>query len=87
MLHAASLRMRDTASAWLTIAFNLAIGLGALVGGFLLDGFGIAVLPWAEVALIAVALAFVLVDRPSPHRGPRRVHPGHPDPPVGAAVP
>ncbi len=60
MLHAASLRMRDTASAWLTIAFNLAIGLGALVGGGLLDGFGIASLPWAEAALIAVALVFVL---------------------------
>ncbi len=60
MLHAASLRMRDTASAWLTIAFNLAIGLGALVGGGLLDTLGIASLPWAEVALIALALAFVL---------------------------
>jgi predicted MFS family arabinose efflux permease len=60
MLHAASLRMRDTASAWLTIAFNLAIGLGALVGGGLLDTLGIVSLPWAQVALIAVALAFVL---------------------------
>jgi predicted MFS family arabinose efflux permease len=60
MLHAASLRMRDTASAWLTIAFNLAIGLGALVGGGLLDRFGIAILPFAEVAFIALALVFVL---------------------------
>jgi predicted MFS family arabinose efflux permease len=61
MLHAASLRMRDTASAWLTIAFNLAIGLGALVGGFLLDGLGIAVLPYAQIAFVVVALAFILI--------------------------
>lgn len=61
MLHAASLRMRDTASAWLTIAFNLAIGLGALVGGFLLDGLGIAVLPIAQLAFVVVALVFILV--------------------------
>jgi predicted MFS family arabinose efflux permease len=61
MLHAASLRMRDTASAWLTIAFNLAIGLGALLGGFLLDGFGITVLPYAELVFIAAALVFILL--------------------------
>jgi predicted MFS family arabinose efflux permease len=60
MLHAASLRMRDTASAWLTIAFNLAIGIGALLGGFLLDGFGIAVLPYAQLVFVAGALVFVL---------------------------
>ena len=64
MLHAASLRLRDTASAWLTIAFNIAIGGGALLGGFLLDGFGIAVLPYAEVVLIVIGLIFVLATDP-----------------------
>lgn len=54
--------MRDTASAWLTIAFNAAIGGGALIGGALLDGFGIAVLPYAEVALLVVGLVFVLAS-------------------------
>ncbi len=72
MMHSASLRMRDTAAAWTTISFNIAIGAGALLGGALLDGLGIGVLPFAECALVAAAIVFVLVtDR-------RRVaaHPG-----------
>ena len=72
MLHSSSLRVRDTASAWTTISFNVAIGGGALFGGALLDGFGIQVLPWAAVALVLVGVAFVLAtDR-------RRIalHPG-----------
>lgn len=57
VLHSASDRIRDIASAWLTTAFNVAIGGGALLGGVLLDGFGIAVLPW--VGGIVVALGFI----------------------------
>ncbi len=60
MLQSASLRLRDTASAWLTISFNIAIGGGALLGGALLDGLGIAVLPSPMVALLVVGLVFVL---------------------------
>jgi len=60
MLHSASLRLRDTASAWLTISFNLAIAGGALLGGVVLDGLGVAALPWGLVAGVAIALAFVL---------------------------
>jgi DHA1 family inner membrane transport protein len=72
MLHSSSLRVRDTASAWTTISFNVAIGGGALLGGGLLDGLGIQVLPWAAVVLVLAGVVFVLVtDR-------RRIalHPG-----------
>jgi predicted MFS family arabinose efflux permease len=60
MLQSASPRLRDTASAWLTISFNVAIGGGALLGGALLDGLGITVLPYGLIAFAAVALAFIL---------------------------
>lgn len=60
MLQSASLRLRDTASAWLTISFNLAIAGGALVGAVVLDQVGVAALPWVLVAGVAVTLAFVL---------------------------
>jgi predicted MFS family arabinose efflux permease len=60
VLHSASERIRDLAAAWLTTAFNAAIGGGALLGGVLLDTLGIEVLPWIGAAIIAVGLAFVL---------------------------
>ncbi len=64
VLHSASERIRDLAAAWLTTAFNLAIGGGALLGGLLLDSFGIAVLPWFGAAIIAAGLVFaVATDR------------------------
>lgn len=72
MLHAASLRVRDLAASWTTISFNVSIGGGALIGGLLLDHFGIVVLPWAEFVLVAAGIVFVVVtDR-------RRIalHPG-----------
>lgn len=64
LLHSASLRLRDTASAWLTLSFNLAIGGGALLGGVVLDAAGITVLPWALVAGVALALVFVVITDP-----------------------
>lgn len=60
MLQSASLRLRDTASAWLTIAFNSAIAGGALLGGVALDQLGVTALPWVLVAGVALALAWVL---------------------------
>ncbi len=71
VLHSASERIRDLAAAWLTTAFNVAIGGGALLGGVLLDRFGIAVLPWIAAAIVAAGLAFVLATdrkRMSAHR-------------------
>lgn len=76
MMHSVTVRMRDVAASWTTISFNISIGGGALFGGLLLDRLGIAVLPWAEVALVAAGIAFVLLtDRrrnalhPDSHRG------------------
>jgi len=76
MMHSVSARLRDTASAWVTISFNLAIGSGALLGGVLLDHLGIRVLPFAEAALVLAAIIFILAtDRrriglhPEAHRG------------------
>ena len=69
VLGAASPRIRDTASASLTVAFNLAIGGGALLGGILLDAFGVAVLPWTYALLVAIALVVAIVaDLRHPHR-------------------
>lgn len=56
MLHTASFRLRDLAAALLTTAFNVGIGGGALLGGFLLDGLGIRSLPVAEALFLAAAL-------------------------------
>lgn len=61
MLRTASARVRDLASALQTTSFNLAIGVGALVGGLLLDKFGLEVLPFVTVALFAAAIVLVLV--------------------------
>ncbi len=72
MLHAASLRLRDTAAAWTTIAFNLAIGGGALLGGVLLDRFGVQALPWTAVALVLLGALFVLAT----DRRRIAIHPG-----------
>ena len=75
ILHTASLRLRDIGAAWLTTAFNVAIAVGALVGGLLLDEVGIEVLPWAAVLLFVCALVFVLLTdriRLAPHSGEQR---------------
>ena len=59
--HTASPRLRDTASAWTTISFNIAIGVGALLGGRVLDTLGLAALPWALVGIVAIALALLVI--------------------------
>jgi predicted MFS family arabinose efflux permease len=61
MLHTASARLRDVASAYQTTAFNLGIGGGALIGGLVLDGWGVGALPFVDVAVTAVALVLLLV--------------------------
>ncbi|MGN6327294.1 MFS transporter [Pseudolysinimonas sp.] len=60
MMHGTSQRLRDIGSAWVTISFNVAIGGGALLGGVLLDGWGIGSLPFATAALLAAGLVFML---------------------------
>jgi predicted MFS family arabinose efflux permease len=61
MLHIASHNIRDISGAFMTTSFNFAIGAGALLGGVLLDSFGLAVLPWGLVVFIVVGLVFTLV--------------------------
>ena len=69
VLGAASPRIRDVASASLTTSFNIAIGGGALLGGVLLDAFGVAILPLAFAALAIVALVVGTIDDiRHPHR-------------------
>jgi len=63
MLHTASFRMRDLAAALQTTAFNIGIGGGALVGGLLLEPFGLGSLPIAAIIfMLAGILAFVGFD-------------------------
>ena len=45
----------DIAQAMIVTAWNLAIAGGAVVGGYLLDGFGAGALPWAALLLLVVA--------------------------------
>jgi MFS transporter, DHA1 family, inner membrane transport protein len=60
MLRSASPRMRDTAVALQTTAFNIGIGGGALVGGFVLNAYGLKTLPVVDVAITIVGIAFVI---------------------------
>jgi len=59
-LHATSGRIRDLAGAAITTAFNAAIGGGALIGGIVFDGLGVAAVPWVAAFIVAAGLAFVL---------------------------
>lgn len=69
MLQTASPRIRDTASAFYTTAFNAGIGGGALVGSLLLDWQGVAVLPAANVILTLLGLVLIMATlRGSPRR-------------------
>jgi predicted MFS family arabinose efflux permease len=62
MLHVASARMRETAVALQTTAFNVGIGGGALVGGLLLDQLGLRILPLADVIITVFGVAFILAS-------------------------
>lgn len=61
MLHTASARMRDVASAYQTTAFNAAIGGGALIGGIILDRWTIKALPFVDAAITIVGLAVLFI--------------------------
>ncbi|HEY8589881.1 MAG TPA: MFS transporter [Naasia sp.] len=72
-LGAATPRMRDLASATMTTAFNAGIGGGALLGGVLLDSWGLRALPWAAAAIIAAGALILLpglIERPRKASGP-----------------
>lgn len=62
MLHTASARIRDVASAYFTTSFNIAIGGGALIGGVIYDHISITALPFVDVTIIAVGVVLILVS-------------------------
>lgn len=61
-LQIASPQLRDVSSALVTTSFNVGIGGGALVGSLLLDGVGLGVLPFVDVAVTGACLLLVLVS-------------------------
>jgi predicted MFS family arabinose efflux permease len=61
LLHTASHRIRDTASAFYTTGFNAGIGGGALLGAVLLDVVGLEAVPVVYVVVFAASLILVLV--------------------------
>lgn len=73
MQHSVSARIRDTAAAWVSISFNVSIGGGALLGGILLDRFGLQVLPWADVAFVLAGMIFIVAS----DRRRMALHPQH----------
>lgn len=60
-LHAAAPRIRDLTGAIVTTAFNSAIGLGALLGGIVLDELGMMVVPFVAAAVVALGVVWVVV--------------------------
>jgi predicted MFS family arabinose efflux permease len=59
VLQLASPRIRDTAAAFYTTAFNVGIGGGALVGAWLLENGGLSGLPPTQIVLMAVSAVIV----------------------------
>jgi DHA1 family inner membrane transport protein len=72
MLHAAPARIRDTASAFYTTAFNVGIGGGALVGSLVLAGFGLTALPWVFLGILLAAIVLVIVSDALLRQRPQR---------------
>jgi DHA1 family inner membrane transport protein len=62
LLHVAPARLRDTASAFFTTAFNIGIGGGALVGAIVLETLGLRAIPVVYLGILVLALAVVLVS-------------------------
>lgn len=61
-LQATPERMLQTATALYTTGFNVGIGGGALVGALVLEAAGLAALPWALAAGLAIGLVLVAAD-------------------------
>ena len=61
LLQVASNRLRDVGAAYLTSAYNIAIGLGALIGGLLFDHVGLRSLPFAYLVFLAAGIVLMVV--------------------------
>jgi predicted MFS family arabinose efflux permease len=76
-LHAASARIRDLTGAVVTTAFNSAIGLGALLGGLVFDGWGLATVPYVAAVVVAAGAVWVVAtDRARIAAHPADAHAG-----------
>ncbi|TFD11567.1 MFS transporter [Cryobacterium sp. TMT4-10] len=62
LLRTASRRIRDTASAIYTTAFNAGIGGGALLGAALLNAVGMPAVPLAYIGILSLAFVLVIVS-------------------------
>jgi predicted MFS family arabinose efflux permease len=62
LLQLASPALRDIGAAWITVAFNLGIGGGALLGGVVLELWSLGALPVVASALLGAGLLLVLVS-------------------------
>lgn len=60
LMHVADPAIRDAASAFYSTAFNVGIGLGAVVGALFLDTFGLEVLPWVDLVAIVIGASLLL---------------------------
>ncbi|MGH8954564.1 MAG: MFS transporter [Microbacterium sp.] len=70
MMHTASPAMRRLAGAVQTVIFNVAIGGGAVIGGLVVSGVGVEVLPWvAAGTAVATGVAAALWDAVNARRG------------------
>jgi MFS transporter, DHA1 family, inner membrane transport protein len=61
IMHAATARTRDVASAFMNTAYNIGIGGGALIGGLVLDYIGLAALPLVAAGIMVVSIAMIVV--------------------------
>ena len=55
----------DVAQSMVATIWNVAIAGGGVVGGVLLDGYGVAAFPWTVLALLLVALSIAWCARSS----------------------
>jgi DHA1 family inner membrane transport protein len=70
LLRTASRRIRDTASAVYTTAFNAGIGGGALLGAALLNTLGMDAVPVAYIGILGLALVVVIASNAVMRRRP-----------------
>ena len=72
MMRDTSLRLRDIASAWLTVSFNFAIGFGALIGAGVVAVWGVTPLPWALTFFCSIGVVVLLIEMARLRRVARR---------------
>ena len=62
LMHVASPRIRDQASAFYSTAFNTGIGGGAIVGAVVLDAAGLGSLAWVFLVTLGIAILLLVIS-------------------------